>query len=84
MITDFVLNAIFGGIDALLSLAPNVGAPDTSAEVQRWNFALLDASNRVIPTKAMATVLLALLALKVAMLAFDAVVFVYHQFWGSQ
>lgn len=82
MITDFVLNAIFGGISALLSLAPEASLPPTSSG-GGWEIGLVHNLNNIIPIGTMASCLLALLALRIAMQGWDIAVFVYHQFWGT-
>lgn len=84
MITDFVLDAIFGGIGALLGLAPSVTFPDTSGGTSgAWGIGIIHNMNNIVPISTAVSCLLALLALRVAMQAWDILVFVYHQFWGS-
>lgn len=81
MITDFVLNAIFSGINALLGLMPTMSLP-SSNPYSTWIVDVYEL-NRIIPVVLIGTFLVAFLTIRVAMQGWDFILFVYHQFWGS-
>ena len=81
MITDAVLGALFGGISALLTLMPSWSFPTTSGGASY--LAPLTYAGHIIPIQTAATVFALLLALRVLLAGWDFVLFVYHQFWGS-
>jgi hypothetical protein len=81
MITDFLLNVLFSGINALLSLVPSVSIPDVGAN-QNYMSSMY-ALNRIVPVEWTAIVILAYFSTKVSLQVWDMIVFVYHQFWGG-
>lgn len=81
MITDFVLNVLFTGINALLSLVPSVSIPSVGSDTNYY--AALYNLNRIIPIEWAAICFVAYFGTKVALQVWDFIVFVYHQFWGG-
>lgn len=83
MITDFVLSAIFGGINALLSLAP--GSWTMPNPGNTWTALLMDIGqfNRLFPIVQVAAAASATFGLVVALTLWDVIPWVYHQFWGG-
>lgn len=82
MITDFILGAVFSGINALLSLMP---AFTISPPGNTWSQLIYDIGqvNNIVPMLAIFTVASMLIGLRVALTVWDFILFVYHQFWGS-
>lgn len=80
MITDFILSAVFGGINALLSLAPSYTLPTSSAGTA---FQLMQSVNHIMPIADIGICIAAFITLRTALQGWDFVAFVYHQFWGS-
>lgn len=83
MITDFVLNAIFGGLNALLSLVPSVTIWDASSAADASTVDVIHNASNVFPLAFLVGGLLSLLALRIALDGWDFLVWVYHQFWGG-
>lgn len=84
MITDLILSAFTGIILGLFEPLP-VHPVDTSViEGQTSQIgAMASALNGYAPIGLLGACLAVLLTLKVALLAWRGVLFVYHQFWGS-
>lgn len=81
MITDFILSAIFSGINALLSLAPAMTLPTMND--QSSFFGIVKEADGIIPIFEIAIGLTAVLAVRIGLQGWDLIVFVYHQFWGG-
>lgn len=83
MITKVILDAVFGSINALLALIPGTESnglaignfEDVTTIV--WN------ANGIIPLTSIMFTVGSIFALKIAFILWDATLFVYHQFWGS-
>ena len=84
MIVDLVLSALFGGLAAVLNLMPSwtIPTPDTTSVGTFIGRSLLTI-NGVFPAYTLATCLGIVLALQLLLQGHDFVVWVYHQFWGS-
>ena len=84
MITDAIITAFFGSINALLSLMPSYVLP-TELVVDRTliigQYASL--SNNIFPLVTIAKIAGLALAIKLLMFGWDFIVYIYHQFWGS-
>lgn len=81
MITDFVLGAIFSGINALLSLMPAMTLP--ALDERNQFFGIVKDADGIMPIFEIAAGLTAMVAIRLLIQSWDFVVFVYHQFWGS-
>lgn len=79
MITDFIITAFLAGIDALVSLFPTV----TFLTNVNMGVKLPADINRIIPLNFILATALICLGIRLALDGWDAVVWVYHQFWGS-
>jgi len=81
MITKWIVDAFLAGLDALLSLLPSFTVPTWDNP----NGALGQVANlnRVFPVCTLILCILAVVVVMLALYAWDALVFVYHQFWGS-
>lgn len=84
MITDAIIAAFFGGINALLSLMPTYVLPE-GLTVDRTliigQYASL--SNNIFPLGTIIQIAGLGIGLKLLMFGWDFIVFIYHQFWGS-
>jgi hypothetical protein len=84
MIIDALLSVLAGVIHGFLALLPNY-TPDTSAlvtsgaSVGSWASIL----NGYVPVQLLGWCLVFLLGIKVVLVAWDGILFVYHQIWGS-
>lgn len=83
MITDFILDAIFAGINALLTLMPSLSISQPPSAFQAI-LGDIQGVNRIIPIAAIAGVIGAGLATRIALTGWDFLLLVYHQFWGSE
>lgn len=83
MITDFIIGAFVSGIGALLSLVPSVTIPDAGETFTQFA-GVIGRANKVFPILVAVTCLGAIVTLKIALTAWEFIVFVYHQFWGSE
>lgn len=81
MVTDALINAVFGGLNALLSLAPNWTLSPPAYESGYLN--IVYDFNKIVPIGDVVSALGIVLGLRVALQAWDFLVFVYHQFWGG-
>lgn len=82
MITDFLLSGLFGALNLLLGLLPNWSLPDFTG-IEQDISGYMNEANRVFPVDTFIYVILGAIALKLLMVALDLVVWIYHQFWGS-
>jgi len=80
MIVGYVVLALLACIDALVSLFPSwtFTQPDNDGTI-----AVVSQVNGIFPVHDTALALLAALGLLLLLAAFDAGMWVYHQFWGS-
>lgn len=80
MIIDALIRFVQGMIDALMSFLPVYQLP----ALETFEFLpYTQRLNRVVPINLAVTLLVASIALRIAFNLWDFVVFVYHQFWGS-
>lgn len=81
MLLDFLIAVLVSFVNAILSLLPTFTfpSPNTTGGI----FPLLGALGRVIPLSDIISIVLIALAIIIALYIWDALVFVYHQFWGS-
>lgn len=87
MITDAIANAFFGALGALFTLIPDTGVLAGFTSEQTDNgyalgnaFGLLDAS---VPIATLVAAAAMLLLLEIALQGWDLIVWIFHQFWGS-
>jgi len=84
VVTEALISMMVGVVNGFLSLVP-AWAPNTSAltnsgtNIGAWAMAW----NGYFPVAVLAACLLLVLAVKLALLGFRTLVWVYHQFWGS-
>ena len=83
MITDALIDAFLATVGAVLGLAPEtgLGGMDEAASANVTGF--ITAANGFLPISVAVVVLLALIALQLLLLSWDLLVWLYHQFWGS-
>ena len=81
MIPDFFLNALFGGISALLNLGPTISFDGDAAATTTFDVTALIVD--VIPLFQLIYAILFCAAIKLALMGWDFIVWAYHQFWGS-
>lgn len=82
MVTDAILGALFAGIGALLSLFPTFTLPTIDGSHNQAILAVAQL-NRVVPISTVIEALLAVLGVRLLLSGWDFVVWIYHQFWGS-
>ncbi|MDR1188132.1 MAG: hypothetical protein LBK95_11875 [Bifidobacteriaceae bacterium] len=84
MITEFILECLFGLIRGLIALGPSYTPPVADAASQASMVgATASGLNSYAPVGTLALVLALLVAAKLALMVWQLVVFIYHQFWGS-
>lgn len=84
MITDAVVVFLLQSVRAVLALVPGwAPPPDAFGQVSVSLGALAAVGNGYFPVVVTGVCLVLVLSLKVALLAWRVVLFVYHQFWGS-
>lgn len=85
MITEAVIRVLAGGVRIILGLIPTWEPPPDAFESSAYEVgAMAGALNGHLPVAVAGVCLVLLLALKVFLLGWRALVFIYHQFWGSQ
>lgn len=82
MIIDWILTAISAGINALISLGPSITIPTWDATNTNATTIVMTL-NGIIPIYALMVSFFAILAVQLLLQIWDLIVFVYHQFWGS-
>ena len=84
MITDAIIAAFFGGINALLSLLPTYSLPVSITNGPGLAIGQYATSiDEVIPLGTMVLITGLAFGLKGIFALLDLSVFIYHQFWGS-
>lgn len=84
MITDAIIQALLGGISALIGLMPAYALPsqlisDNSLIVGQY----AAGADKIFPLTTVINIIGLALTLKVLMLGADLIIWIYHQFWGS-
>jgi len=85
MVTGALIGLIFGGVRAVMGLVPvwdPAADPFSSAAFDVGGMA--GALNGYVPVALLGLCLVLLLSLKVFMLGWRLIVFIYHQFWGAE
>ena len=82
MITDAFLDAVFTGLNALLSLVPSFTFP-TPGTGYATELHLVFAIKQIFPIELSVSLFVAYLTMHLLLLGWDLLVFVYHQFWGG-
>jgi hypothetical protein len=82
VITEFLLVGFLAGLDAVLSLLPTFDMPEPNTYLSGFRF--ITKANEVVPVVTLTVCIVALFAVELAMRAWDLVVWIYHQFWGSE
>jgi sterol desaturase/sphingolipid hydroxylase (fatty acid hydroxylase superfamily) len=84
VITDFIIDALMGALDAVLSLLPVVLLPVVTVTSYGAQFAgYVAGMSRVVPLADIVVLLGLGVAVFVAFSVTDLGVWIYHQFWGS-
>lgn len=85
MVTDFLLGILFGGLNSLLSLLPSwsLPAPPDAREGTNTMVQALTTVASIVPLQQVVIATSAAVALVLLLYAWDFLVWVYHQFWGS-
>lgn len=81
MITDLIVGGFIGFIRALTNLVPTFTLPVPTGNGSV--LALSGSLNSIIPLNHIVIALLACIVVRLALVGWDAIVWVYHQFWGS-
>ena len=84
MITDLIIRAFLGGINALLALLPSWSAPTAESNGSLVFGRFVAEANGILPITTMVQIASLALSLRLLMSGWDLVVFIYHQFWGSE
>ena len=82
MITDFIIGAFVSGIGALLDLVPVISIPSPGENFASFT-GVIGGANKVFPVFWAMGGITAIVVLKIALNVWDLIVWVYHQFWGS-
>lgn len=84
MITEFLLETVVGIVLGLVQMTPASTVDYSQLHDQSQQVgALASALNGYTPVAQVGAALVLLVALKLALLAWQGVMFIYHQFWGS-
>lgn len=84
MITAAIIGLMFGGIRAVMGLVPTWdSAADPFGSAAFSVGSMVGALDGYAPVAVIGVSLVLLLSLKVGLLGWRLVVFVYHQFWGA-
>lgn len=80
MITGAVITAVLACLDAVFSLVPGFSFTpgDTHGDI-----AIVSELNGIIPIQTCVTLILLTFGLILIQRGWDLIVFVFHQFWGS-
>jgi len=83
VITDLIISALLGGLNAILSLLPDYALPTVieSAGLRLGTYAA--KADALFPFLTVAQITGLALALRLLMSGYDFLVWLYHQFWGS-
>lgn len=82
MITEFIINIFLASIDALTGLFPSFDVPSFS-ESGSGVFGTIGMLNDLFPVLTLILCLGAAILVILGLNGWDAIVFIYHQFWGS-
>lgn len=83
MITEFLLNGIFGGINALLGLMPDYVLPENT-DGDKYSIGSYAAyANSVFPLATLVQITGLAIGLRALLQGWELIVWIYHQFWGS-
>lgn len=81
MITEWIITVFLASIDALFSLFPSFTVPTFDSPTGA--FAKIGTLNKLFPVTTLILCILAAVTIMVALYLWDAILFIYHQFWGS-
>lgn len=81
MITDIIVGGFLALIRTLTDLIPAIPLPNPSGS--NSFLATLSTANSIIPLATIILGLFAMVAVRFGLYAWDAIVWIYHQFWGS-
>lgn len=84
MVTDALIAFVFGSVRAVLGLIPTWQPPaDAFSSTSISLGSIAGTGNGWFPVVTLGVCLVFILALKVFLLGWRVVVFIYHQVWGS-
>lgn len=84
MVVDILLGIVVGLFLGVIAPLPTFTIDTAFLNVQAQQVgAMASALNGYVPITQIGAALLVLLSLKLALLAWQTIVFIYHQFWGS-
>jgi len=84
MVTAALIGLVFGGVRAVMGLVPQWDpAADPFGSVSSNLAGWVGSMNGYFPVTVLGLCLVLLVSLKVFMLGWRLIVFVYHQFWGA-
>lgn len=83
MITDAIISAFLGCIDALMTVLPNFNIPGDPTSGGLWVGQWAALLNRIVPLQTLVTGILLCVTVKLGMLAFDGALWLYHQIHGA-
>jgi hypothetical protein len=84
MVTGAIITVLFTGLRAVMGLVPSWGVVANPFESVSFSLGgMFGSMNAYFPVSVLLGCLVLLLSLKVFLLGWRVVVFIYHQFWGS-
>lgn len=81
MITDLIVTAMLGCLDAVFGLFPAFTMPDSGTYTGALSWGL--AFDGIFPVRTLFVCVAAAFGIELVLRLWDLTVFVYHQFWGS-
>lgn len=84
MVTEAIVSALIGILQGLVSPLPTMTVDASTINTQATSAgALASAMNGYAPVQTLGVALALVFGVKVALLGWQVVVWIYHQFWGS-
>lgn len=84
MVTAALIVLVLAGVRAVVGLTPEWGPEDDPFEASAYNVgSTMAAIDGYFPVSTILVCLILLVSVKVFLLGFRFVTFIYHQFWGS-
>lgn len=81
MITNLIVTAFLASVDALVSLFPSFSMPSFSGPSSA--IAAVANLNMLFPVCTLILCITSAVVIMIALYGWDAILWVYHQFWGS-
>lgn len=83
MITDLIVGGFLSFIATILSWLPEWDFPSLDNVVPGSLASSLGSVDNILPLLQIMLIFAAYLSVRLALIAWDGIVWVYHQFWGS-